>query len=86
MDEKDEKDVADNPTPSVCDDMGFFVSVDYIDEFFKQSSSEKKRHKKLKARWDALIKKNKWNLSIDSDDPRTIVTSKTNCQQRQSND
>ena len=72
MTDKTEK---DRSTPPVYDEMGFEVPEDHMEEYLKFSADYKKRCKKLSSKWDSLIKKNKWNVMIDSSDPRPIVTS-----------
>lgn len=72
MEDDTEKDLSTAP---VYDELDFEVPEDHVEEYLKCSADYKKRCKKLKTKWDSLIKKNKWNLVIDSGDLKTIVTS-----------
>lgn len=62
--------------PPVYDELDFMVPEAHVEEYLKVSSADKGRNKKMLSRWESLIKKNKWNISIDSSNPRTITTSK----------
>ena len=59
----------------VYDDLGFEVPEEHVEEYLKFSADSKRRSKKLKDKWSSLIKKNNWNISIDSGNLRSIVTS-----------
>lgn len=59
----------------VYDELGFIVPEANVSEYLKYRPIYKKRDKDLKVKWDSLIKNNGWNISIDSSDIKSIVTS-----------